>query len=70
MTVATYRRRMARRVTEMEVPREEFVKRNSTSSVSFQTEYDGVNMFDIQDTDWHLSERKPVVQRRKKRIIF
>ena len=54
--------------------KDSFIEKNKYAGMDFQfqTEYDGINLFDITDDNWHLAERKPVLQgmRKKKRIIF
>ena len=51
-----------------------FIEKNKNAGIDFQfqTEYDGINLFDITDNNWHLAERKPVLpgMRKKKRIIL
>jgi hypothetical protein len=54
--------------------KDSFIEKNKNAGMDFQfqTEYDGINLFDITDDNWHLAERKPVLpgMRKKKRIIF
>lgn len=71
VTVLAFRLKMER-LLKRACDRRMFEERNLRygTSLHFETEFEDGGLFEIEDDKWRFAERKPVVKRKPKRIIY